>query len=470
MTKNLLSLIALTAILAASSCSPDKKEGCTDPSATNYDPEAESDNGSCQYLQDTASVITVTGTITENTTWRADKKYFLLGFVHVDEGVTLTIEPGTIIKGDKESKGTLIIERGAMLMANGTAANPIVFTSNLPVGQRGYGDWGGVIICGKAPVNVPGGQGVVEGGTEAFFGGNNPEDNSGVIRYVRIEFAGIAFQPNQEINGLTMAGVGRGTQIDHVQVSYCGDDSFEWFGGTVNCKYLVAHRGWDDDFDTDNGYSGSVQFGVGFRDPVIADASGSNGFESDNDPGGTEITPHTTGVFTNISVFGPKATSQTQVDFQYESGMHLRSNTRLRIFNSVIAGYPEGLYIKGTFAQNNATAGELMVKNCVIAGCDQNLKVDLFSAFNINNWFNDAAKENVTFESNSELMVGNAWSLTAPNPMPQSGSPLLSGASFSDPMLNQSQHDITPVSYRGAFGTENWMQGWTNFDPQNTVY
>jgi hypothetical protein len=467
MTRQLLSIAALTTLLFVAACSEDKKEGCTDPTATNYDPEAETDNGSCTYTQDTAAVV-VTGNITESVTWEASRSYILQGFVYVKEGVTLTIEPGTIIKGDKESKGTLIIERGAMLIAAGTTSAPIVFTSKLPAGQRSYGDWGGIIVCGRAPINVPGGQGVVEGGTEAYFGGNNADDNSGVIRYVRIEFAGIAFQPNQEINGLTLAGVGRGTQIDHVQVSYCGDDSFEWFGGTVNCKYLVAHRGWDDDFDTDNGYSGSVQFAVGFRDPLIADASGSNGFESDNDAGGTNNTPNTKGVFSNVSCFGPKPTSQSNADFQFESGMHLRSNTRLRIFNTVVAGYPEGIYVKGNFAQNNATADELVVRNSIVAGCDVNLKVDLFSTFNITDWFN--ANGNEALANTSDLQVTAPFNLTAPNPMPMGGSPLLSGASFSDPLLNQSQHDITPVTFRGAFGTENWTLGWTNFDPQNTVY
>lgn len=468
--KKFLPFLALAALFTAQSCSEDKKEGCTDPTAVNYDPEADKDNGSCAYEQDTASVITVQGNITEDMTWRADKKYFMLGFVYVKEGVTLTIEPGTIIKGDKESKGTLIIERGAKLVAIGTVTQPIVFTSNFPAGQRTYGDWGGVIICGRAPINVPGGEGIVEGGTEALFGGNDPEDNSGIVQYIRIEFAGIPFLPNQEINGLTMAGVGRGTQIDHVQVSYCGDDSFEWFGGTVNCKYLVVHRGWDDNYDTDNGFAGSVQFAVGFNDPNVGDASGSNGFESDNDPGGTDIQPYTNCVFTNVSIFGPKATLQTSIDFQYESGAHLRSNTRKRIFNSVLSGYPEGIYIKGNFTQNNAMDGSLMIKNTIVAGCDQALKVDLFSTFNISDWFNDPAKNNEIFETNDQLMVGSAWNLTAPNPMPQSGSPLLTGADFSDPMLNNPLHDITPVSFRGAFGTENWMQGWTNFDPQNTVY
>ena len=132
----------------------------------------------------------------------------------------------------------------------------------------------------------------IEGGVnnaagDAFYGGTDANDNSGVLRYVRIEFPGIAFTDNNEINGLTCGGVGAATTLEHVQVSYSGDDSFEFFGGTVNAKYLIAYRGWDDDFDTDFGYSGKIQFAVSLRDPEIADQSGSNGFESDNDGSGT---------------------------------------------------------------------------------------------------------------------------------------------------------------------------------------
>jgi hypothetical protein len=355
-------------------------------------------------------------------------------------------------------------------MAVGTAQNPIVFTSAQPAGQRSYGDWGGLIICGNAPINLPGGSGIVEGGTNATFGGSDPEDNSGKLQFVRIEFPGIAFQPNQEINGLTLAGVGRQTVIDHVQVSYSGDDSFEWFGGTVNCTNLIALRTWDDDFDTDNGYSGSVQFALAVRDPNVADASGSNGFESDNDAGGTNNTPHTTATFSNVSLFGPLATPQTQANFQFESGLHLRSNTRLRIFNSVIAGYPEGVYVKGDFAQTNAENNELVVKNCVLAGCTDDLKTDLFSQFDADGWYNDAGRSNEIFTDNTDLQITDPFNMTAPNCLPSGGSPLLSGADFSDPILGQSQYNFQTVPFRGAMGTADWTQGWANFDPQNTTY
>ncbi len=169
--------------------------------------------------------------------------YFLQGWTYVKSGATLTIEPGTIIRGDKINKAAIIVEPGGKLIAEGTPAAPIVFTSNQTAGSRNYGDWGGIILCGNAVINVTGGTAVIEGGVGTVYGGTNDNDNSGIMKYVRIEFPGIAFQPNNEINGLTFGGVGDGTTIDYVQVSYSGDDSYEWFGGFVNAKHLVAHRG-----------------------------------------------------------------------------------------------------------------------------------------------------------------------------------------------------------------------------------
>ena len=177
--------------------------------------------------------------------------YLLKGWVYIADGAQLTIEPGTIIKGDKQTKAALIAERGGKLIAKGTATEPIVFTSEEQPGSRKPGDWGGIILCGKAKNNQQEMQ--IEGGPRSKHGGSDDNDNSGILSYVRIEFAGYPFQTDQEINGLTLGSVGSATQIDHIQISYSNDDSFEWFGGTVNCKYLVAYHGWDDDFDTDNG-------------------------------------------------------------------------------------------------------------------------------------------------------------------------------------------------------------------------
>lgn len=414
----------------------------------------------------TGTTIEISGNITTNTTFYAINKYILKGFVYVKDGVILTVEPGTIIKGDKATKGALIIERGAQILAVGTENKPIVFTSSQPAGSRSYGDWGGIIICGRAPINIPGGEGTVEGGTNALYGGNNPADNSGKMKYVRIEFSGIAFQPNQEINGLTMGGVGSGTEISHIQVSYCGDDSYEWFGGSVNAKNMIAFRSWDDDFDTDNGYSGSIQFGLVLRDKDIADQSGSNGFESDNDGQGTTATPNTKAIFSNISVFGPMDDASTTINSLFKRGAHLRRNTQTSIYNSLIAGFPTGLYIDGSATETNAAANDLQVRNTIIAGCTTPLQAS--TGFDIDAWYNNAMYGNSVLANTSELMATYPLNLTNPSLIPQSGSPLLSGADFSN--SNLQNNFFTPVSYRGAFGTTNWTQGWTNFDPQNTTY
>ncbi|PGH39981.1 MAG: hypothetical protein CRN43_05800, partial [Candidatus Nephrothrix sp. EaCA] len=179
--------------------------------------------------------------ITANTTWKVADKHLLKGFVYVEAGATLTIEAGSVVLGDKTTKGSLIVKPGGKLIAEGTAKSPIVFTSSAAKGARAAGDWGGVILLGKAPVNIN--PATVEGENASTFGGNASDDNSGTLKYVRIEFAGIAFQKDKEINGLTLGGVGSGTVLDYIQVSYSGDDSFEWFGGTVNAKHLIAYRG-----------------------------------------------------------------------------------------------------------------------------------------------------------------------------------------------------------------------------------
>ncbi|MCC7503449.1 MAG: hypothetical protein IT229_13030 [Flavobacteriales bacterium] len=458
-----LSLLMLGAIVAlVPACK--KKEGCTDPTATNYDPDAEKDC-CCEYAP-TSDKVTIDQPISANTTWTADKKYLIKGFIEVESGATLTIEAGTRVFGDKATKGTLIINRGGKIEALGTSSNPIVFTSNEAAGSRAPGDWGGIILCGKAPVNLPGGTGVVEGGVEAVFGGTDAADNSGTLQFVRIEYPGIAFQPNNEINGLTLAGVGNGTVIDHVQVSYSGDDSFEWFGGTVNCKNLVAFGGLDDDFDMDNGYSGKFQFGVSLRDPNQADASGSNGLEHDNDASGSGATPYTTPVLTNISIYGPQATASTTINSNYKRSGHLRRNTHSRVFNSVFAGFPTGLLIDGSACETNADAGDLKVKDCVYSAMGTLTAVASGSTWDIAAWF--AAGSNTTYTDNAQLGVNDAFNLTAPDFTLTGSSPLASGASFSNGDLNDPF--FTSVSYKGAFGTDNWTSGWANWTPQNTPY
>ena len=404
----------------------------------------------------------ISGNITINTTLTNDKIYLISGWVYVKSPATLTIQEGTILKGEKSTQGTLIIERGAKLIANGTQTQPIIFTSDQQPGQRSYGDWGGIILCGKASVNLPGGEGVVEGGTGAMFGGVNDSDNSGILRYVRIEFPGIPFQPNQEINGLTLGGVGSGTIIDHIQISYSGDDSYEWFGGSVNAKYLVAFRGWDDDFDTDNGFTGKLQYGVGIRDAAIADQSGSNGFESDNDGSGTSATPQTHPIFSNFSIFGPLENQNTNININFKRAAHLRRNTATNIHNSLIAGYPVGLLIDASTTELNADNDILQFKNNIISGCDDPGAVISSSLWDVDQFISNGQNRIL---SNTEILSTYPINILLPSFVPSVGSPLLYGSDFSN---FDSFFDST--SFVGAFGLDDWTEGWTNWDPQNTDY
>ena len=408
--------------------------------------------------------VQVEGSTATNTTFESSKKYLLKGFVYVEEGATLTIPAGTIIKGDKVSKGTLIIKRGGKINASGTASNPIVFTSAEAAGSRNPGDWGGLIICGKAPVNLAGGEGQIEGGPDALYGGNDAADNSGVLKYVRIEFAGIPFQPNQEINGLTLGGVGNATTVENIQVSFCGDDSYEMFGGTVNLKKIISFKTTDDDLDTDNGYTGKVQFAVVLRDPNIADVSGSNAFESDNDAAGSALTPNTKAIFSNISVFGPKQDTSATVNSNFKRGAHLRRNTQTCIYNSLISGYPVGLLLDGSACEGNATSDALQVRNTIVATCNAPLTVGSSSTFNVTSWFSTSGFGNSVQFDNSNLTT--APYASTPNFLPLSSSILLSGADFSNSNLS----GMEVVSFRGAFGSTDWTSGWANWDPQNTNY
>ncbi len=412
----------------------------------------------------------VEGAASSDFTFTNDKQWLLQGFVYVNDGATLTVDAGTVIRGDKNSKGTLIIRRGAKLHAVGNSAQPIVFTSNQPVGSRDYGDWGGVVLCGRANNNQPGGEAIIEGGPDASYGGGsspNDADNSGILQFVRIEFPGIALQPNQEINGLSLCAVGSGTTIDHIQVSYSGDDSYEFFGGTVNMRNIVAFRGWDDEFDTDNGYRGKVQFALSISDPAIADQSGSNGFESDNDASGSTSAPYTMPIFSNVTFFGPYAVAGGTPNGQFKRAAHIRRNSRCNAYNTVFAGYPTGILLDGSLTEADATSNTLQIHGSIVAGCSSALEVVAGSSFDIASWFNTSGSGNSVMANLSDLGVSTPLVMNAPALLPNGGSPLLSGADFSG---NASDPFFQQVAFRGAFGTQDWTAGWCNWDPQNTAY
>jgi hypothetical protein len=317
-----------------------------------------------------------------NVTLTKDKNYVLIGFVRVgpipaagqtpqnDDGRTegtLTIEAGTVVFGDQATKGTLVIQRGGKLFANGTIDEPIVMTSAKAPGERTPGDWGGLVLCGRAR-NNEGPNVQLEGGYAAWHGGSNDDDDSGVMRYLRVEWAGIPINPNEEVNTITMGSVGRRTVCEYVQASFGLDDQFEWFGGAIDGKYLIAYRGLDDDFDVDLGHSGNVQFGIGIRDSKDADQSGSNGFEVDNNGSGELREPFTSTVFSNITIIGPKKTRETSISAEFQHGAQLRRSTKLKIYNSIFTGYPMGIYIDGNATTDHAINDELQIRNTILAG------------------------------------------------------------------------------------------------------
>jgi PKD repeat protein len=327
------------------------------------------------------STVTITTSITNNTTWTSNNIYLLSGPIYVKNGATLTIEPGTVIMGDKAVLYSgLYVTQGSKLNAQGTASQPIVFTSNQAAGARAKGDWGGIILMGRASNNQPGGianiEGIAPSADTQYGGGTNPDDNddSGILSYVRIEFCGQVFANNVEINGLTMGAVGKSTQLDHIQISFSNDDAFEWFGGTVNARYLVSYRNLDDDFDTDNGFSGKIQFGLIVRDPNVADApaiSTSEGFESDNDATGSAATPKTSAIFSNITAIGPlRGNVGATVATGYRRGARIRRNSSISIYNTIFMDFKNGLYLDNTNAgsEANATNGTLRFRSNIIAG------------------------------------------------------------------------------------------------------
>lgn len=351
-------------------------------------------------------VCTLSGTVSENYTLTADKEWILSGFVKVglgnggvssaadvqalkDNGVTLTVEPGTHVRA--LNTGVLLVTRGSKLMAEGTADSPITFSSKQDDDFDGEGEWGGVIMQGFAPQYGAGNTGACyegqtdevcnvlgEGGTGVgFYGGNEPSDNSGSLKYVRIAEAGKVAGPNNEINGLTLQGVGHGTTLDYIQVHGNLDDGIEWFGGAVNATHLVLTNNDDDDIDFDNGYKGNIQFAIVRKNPNKTAPSGSNdprGIEANSSD--DEAVTATEGALANITVVGSEVNkAENSKGDGLQPGMRLRGSLTTRIYNTAVLNFDDCVRIddsdvNGDGDKDDAGEQSNVTLSNVIGACD----------------------------------------------------------------------------------------------------
>jgi hypothetical protein len=351
----MIATLGLGLAMGATSC----KNGCTDESATNFDSKAKKDDGTCTYAStdyegklNDGSQTTLNKDITKDVTLPG-KEYTLAGGVHVKEGATLTIKPGTVIKNDpNESVAYLLVEQGGKLMAEGTETEPIVFTSAASSPARG--DWGGIILCGKAPVN--GGTRTAEMGN-VTYGGNDPADNSGVLKYVRLEYTGNSINAEKQHNGFTFNGCGSGTTAEYLQAYMGKDDGFEFFGGTIVANNLVSSGSLDDSFDWTYGWAGG---GSNWYAEQSSD-EGDRGIEGDNDSKNNSNSPYSNPTLTNITLKGRGVSAGTD-------GMKLREGTKGKITNVLISDFKDGLEVEHDQTVKNAGDGSLSLSKITISG------------------------------------------------------------------------------------------------------
>ncbi len=342
-----LILIAITIGLSLASCNND---GCTDPGANNYEEKAKNDDGSCEY---DAPETRLSGDVTEDLTLDLSYEYTLAGGVHIKSGVTLTIPAGTVIKSDpNESVAYLLIEQGGKINAKGTDTEPIVFTSGAT--SPAAGDWGGIIICGKAPINN-GTTATAEVG-DVLYGGSDAADNSGTLEYIRVEYTGNAINDEKEHNGFTFNGVGSGTTLSYLQAYYGNDDGFEFFGGTVTADYLVSSGSGDDSFDWTYGWIGSGSYWIAEQ----ANGIGDRGIEADNNGDNNGATPASNPTLSNITLTGHSASES--------DGIKLREGTMGNISNVLISSFQDGIEVEHEITVSNAAMGELSLDNITLEG------------------------------------------------------------------------------------------------------
>ena len=436
-----------------------------------------------------AALVDVTADITSNTTWTKNNIYVLKGFIHVQDGATLTIEPGTRIVGDFNTVGSsLFILRGARIEANGTAAEPIVFTSSRNAGEREAGDWGGLIIVGNGVINRNPPV-ILEGtGTNAttnpavdYAGGDDNTDDSGTLRFVRVEFAGYATAQDTELNSFTFAAVGSGTVLENLQSLNGLDDAFEWFGGAVDAKNLVSYNSGDDHFDMAEGYVGRIQFAIAYQTrTVIPRAQAGNvstdpqGIENDNCNGANcnasqNSTPITMPLIANATLIGPPATVTSSAG---NVGMMLRRGVGGFYVNHVVARWSRaGISLRDQTTLDRITGGNLVLNNILVT--ETPVLFQPGSGSTIQGTVDEAANAIVYEQATTatSLFLGVPADEPAAGATldftPAAGSPAASGglATFTGPLADKAGTVVTGTAYRGAAGEggTKWWQGWTIF-------
>ena len=330
-----------------------------------------SDDGSINF--DDAGVTCVDANITDDTTWSCDQVYVLRSAVYV-QGATLSVEPGTVVIGasgdqvvSSDPTSALIVETTGAIDARGTATSPITFTSvpawdNDDATEPAPGDWGGMVLLGLATINVDGGTNNVEGlaaNDGTTYGGDDDTHDCGTLRYVRVMWVGYEFSTNNELNGITVAGCGSDTEMAFVQVHGGDDDGVEFFGGVVNAHHIVISEVNDDSFDTDEGFRGSIQFGIAQQGTNV----GNRTVEADNNGGAEDATPRSAPMFVNMTFVGADSAEQ--------QALRLRAGTAGGVMNSYITGFSEEdcVRVDGSVSVGQANSGDLVLNNNVIRGC-----------------------------------------------------------------------------------------------------
>lgn len=425
------------------------------------------------------NTIVVTQSITTNTTWTKNNVYILDDKIYVQDGATLTIEPGTVIKGRSKPNPAdataLVIARGGKINANGTVTEPIIFTAeadnlqgNLSQNQRGL--WGGVVILGRARTNTGTGLGNVEGipTTEprGIYGGNDDDDNSGVLRYVQIRHSGAVVAPNVELNGLTMGAVGRGTVIEYIDVYANADDGFEWFGGTVNTKYLISSFNDDDNFDWDEGFRGKGQFWFAIGSSTV----GNQAMEMDGGTTPEDGQPYAIPEVYNVTIIGSGATSANTNNL----GLIFRDNSGGKIYNSIfhdIRGYAVRIETESAQTQDSAkrlAAGDLVLANNIFGTFGAGTTDDqLFRALNVTAGGPQPATNYVAehikapaqanrINTDPQLRSISRTRNKGLDPRPAPGSPALTGA-----RTPPNDGFFVATDYIGAFKDTLWAAGWS---------